>query len=299
MAANENQGNLPGEDWHKQYRPKITRSTVTLQWTRFLINDRVVVYKDGENNYKEGYMVEEDPYVLYTSQAGAAGLDDNVLLRYRFGNNVIEADRNQVVRNVSTTDDPDTRYHTLVEHYDAQMWRERYTRLGLRHPIKYRDCDQVLVEVDKNGIALALHDLVNPDNVNVGLNTCGHLIIQGDQPSHVLDALLTMSNLVERGSPATTHFYTLNDPEQHKTQLEAGLGIIRIDGKPMAREQVAGVMAKERYTPGLVIAEAWFHEADILKVIAEASSDTEETSSGDHTVSQETDRPRKRRALLS
>ncbi|RYP66315.1 hypothetical protein DL770_008822 [Monosporascus sp. CRB-9-2] len=141
MVANENQGNPPGEDRHKPDRPKITKSTVTLQWTRFVINDLVVVYKDGKNNYKEGCMVEEDPYVPYTSQAGAAGFDDNVLLRYRFGNNVIEADRNQVVRNVPITDDPDTRYQTLAEQYDAQMWRERYTRLGLRHPIKYRNSD--------------------------------------------------------------------------------------------------------------------------------------------------------------
>ncbi|RYP46062.1 hypothetical protein DL768_007688 [Monosporascus sp. mg162] len=299
MDANENQSNPPGEDPHKPDRPKVTKSIVTLQWTRFLINDRVVVYKDGKNNYKEGYMVEEDPYVPYTSQAGAAGLIDNVLLRYRFGNNVIEADRNQVVRNVSITDDPDTRYHTLAEQYDAQMWRERYRRLGLHHPVKYRDWDQALVEVDKNGLALALHDLVNPDNVNVQLKTCGHLIVQGDQPSHVLDALLTMSKSVKRGSPATTRFYTLNDPEQHKKQLEAGLGVVRIDGKPVAWEQVVGVMAKERCTPGLVIAEAWFDEVPILELIAEASSDMEHTSSGDHTVPQEAGRPRKRRALPS
>ncbi|RYP19179.1 hypothetical protein DL765_003494 [Monosporascus sp. GIB2] len=232
-------------------------------------------------------------------QAGAAGLNDNVLLRYRFGNNVIEADRNQVVRKVSITGDPDTRYRTPAEYYDAQMWRERYTRMGLRHPIKYRNSDQALVEVDKNGLALSLHDLVDPDNVNVGLRICGHLIIQGDQPGHVLDALLTMSTSVERGSRATTRFYTLNDPEQHKNQLEAGLGIVRIDGKPVAREQVVGVMAKEQYTPGLVIVEAWFHEVCILKLIAEASSDMEQTPSADHTVPQEADRPRKRRALPS
>ncbi|RYP26082.1 hypothetical protein DL767_008185 [Monosporascus sp. MG133] len=296
MAANENQSNPPGENRHKPDRLRVTKSTVTLQWTSFFINDRVVVYKDGENNCKEGYMVE-DPYVPYTSQAGAAGFNVNVLLRYRFGNNVIEADRNQVVRNVSITDDPDTRYHTLAEHYDAQMWRERYTRLGLRHPIKYRGSDQALVEVDKNGLVLALHDLVNPDSVNVGLTIYGHLIIQGDQPSHVLEALLTMSTSLERGSAATTRSYTINDLEQHKKQLEAGLGIVRIDGKPVAWEQVVGVMAKERYTPGLVIAEAWFHEVPILELIAEASSDMEQPSSGDHTEPQEEDRPRKRPAL--
>ncbi|RYP64527.1 hypothetical protein DL771_008716 [Monosporascus sp. 5C6A] len=217
MAANENQSNPQGGDQHKPDRPK------------------------------GNYIVEEDPYVPYTNQAGAAGLNDNVLLRYRFGNNVIEADRNQV----------------------------RYMRLGLRHPIKYRIWDQALVEVDKNGLALALHDLVNPDNVNVGLNKCGHLIIQGDQASDVLDGLLTMSKSVERGSPATRRFYTINDPEQHKKQLEAGLGIVCIDGKPVAWERVVEVMAKEQYTPGLVIAEAWFREVPILKLIAKASSDME------------------------
>ncbi|RYO92291.1 hypothetical protein DL766_001782 [Monosporascus sp. MC13-8B] len=220
MAANENQSNPPGEDRHKPDRPKVTKSTVTLQWTRYLINDRVVVYKDGGNNYKEGYMVEEDPYVPYT--AGAAGLNDNVLLRYRFGNNVIEADRNQVVRKVSITDDPDTRYCTLAEYYDAQMWRERYTRMGLRHPIKYRDSDQAIVEVDKNGLALSLHDLVDPDNVNVGLKTCGHLIIQGDQPGHVLDALLTMSTSVERGSRATRASTPLTTQSSTKTNWRLG-----------------------------------------------------------------------------
>ncbi|RYO88015.1 hypothetical protein DL764_008774 [Monosporascus ibericus] len=234
MAANENQSNPPGEDRDKPDMPR------------------------RESNYKEGYMVEEDPYVLNTSQAGAAGFNDNVLLHYSFGNNVIEADRNQ-----------------------------------------HRNSDQALVEVDKNGLALALHGLVNPENVNLELRTDGHLIIQGDQPSHVLDALLVISKSVERGSPATTRFYTINDLEQHKKQLEVGLGIARIDGKPVVWEQGVGVMAKEQYIPGLVIAEAWFHEVPILELIAEVFSDMEQTSSGDHTVPPEADRPRKRRALSS